>query len=140
MNVVSFYRFLDLQEPPIFRDALQALCEQQGLLGTVLVATEGFNGTIAGKQASIEIMFAWVKDYLSLNGPIDARWTDADEAPFRRMRVRVKKEIVTLGRTDILPHEQTGKHVPVQGQVVFDPCEHDLWPAFSGFFQQVLIP
>ena len=123
MNVVSFYRFLDLQEPPIFRDALQALCEEQGLLGTVLVATEGFNGTIAGKQASIETMFAWVKDYLSLDGPIDARWTDADEAPFRRIRVRVKKEIVTLGRPDILPHEQTGKHVPPQqwNELIADP-------------------
>lgn len=123
MNVVSFYRFLELQEPAKFRDALQVLCEEQGLLGTVLVATEGINGTVAGQQASIEAVFAWIQKHLSLDGPIDARWTESEEAPFRRMRVRVKKEIVTLGRPDILPHEQSGKHVPPQqwNELIADP-------------------
>jgi UPF0176 protein len=49
---------------------------------------------------------------LSLQEPIEGRWTEAAEAPFRRMRVRLKKEIVTLGRPDILPHEKTGTYVP----------------------------
>ena len=123
MKVVSFYRFLDLQEPTLFRDALQAFCDEHGLLGTVLVATEGFNGTAAGQQASIAAALTWIKEHLSFDGPIDARWTEADEAPFRRMRVRTKKEIVTLGRSDILPHKRTGMHVPPQqwNDLIADP-------------------
>ena len=111
MKVAAFYRFLDLEDPKDFRDALQALCEEQKLLGTILVATEGINGTIAGGEAAIKAVFAWLQQQLGLGEPIEARWTEAREAPFRRMRVKVKKEIVTLGRPDILPHKKTGKHV-----------------------------
>lgn len=112
MKVVSFYRFLDIADLEGFRVELQALCKEQNLLGTVLVANEGFNGTIAGSENSVRIVFAWIQTKLSLETPIDSRWTEADEAPFRRMRVRAKKEIVTLGRPDILPHRRTGTHVP----------------------------
>lgn len=112
MKVASFYRFLDLADVRSFRDDLQALCEDQGLLGTVLVAGEGFNGTIAGAAASIRTVLQWIEERLDLDRPIEARWTDATEAPFRRMRVRVKKEIVTLGRPDIRPHRGTGTYVP----------------------------
>ena len=111
MKVVSFYRFLDISEPDLFREALQSLCVEQALLGTVLVAGEGFNGTLAGEQIAVETVFSWIERELDLDGAIDARWTDAEEAPFLRMRVRVKNEIVTLGRPDIRPHEKTGIHV-----------------------------
>ena len=112
MKVVSFYRFLDLEEPRAFRDDLQALCDAEGLLGTILVATEGFNGTLAGTEAAVLKVFDWLRDRAGIIEALDARWTEADEAPFRRMRVRLKKEIVTLGRPDILPHKGTGQHVP----------------------------
>lgn len=111
MKVASFYRFLDLADPVEFKDALQSICDEQGLLGTILVATEGINGTVAGDDNAIRAVFAWVEDRLSLTDPIEARWTESAEAPFRRMRVRGKKEIVTLGRPDILPHERTGTYV-----------------------------
>ena len=111
MKVGSFYRFLDLSEPDLFRDALQSQCEERSLLGTILVASEGFNGTIAGEQSAIEAVLAWVENKLALDAPIDCRWTEVVEAPFRRMRVRHKKEIVTLGRPDIRPHNKTGIHV-----------------------------
>jgi UPF0176 protein len=55
-----------------------------------------------------------LQDSLSLDAPIEGRWTETDEAPFRRMRVKVKKEIVTLGRPDIRPDKLTGKHVGVE--------------------------
>lgn len=112
MNVVSFYRFLDINEPLAVRDELQALCDGQGLLGTVLIATEGFNGTLAGERDAIEGVFGWLRGRFDIAEALDARWTTAEEAPFRRMRVRVKKEIVTLGRPDILPQRITGQHVP----------------------------
>jgi len=111
MNVVSFYRFLDLADLQAFCDDLQALCDRQGLLGTILVATEGVNGTIAGSKDAILTVFSWLHERLDFEERLDARWTHADEAPFRRMRVRIKKEIVALGRPDILPYTGTGKHV-----------------------------
>ncbi len=123
MRVAAFYRFLDLAEPEAFRNELQSLCDDQGLLGTVLVATEGVNGTLAGDETAIRRVLTWLEDRLGLDTPIDARWTDVDAAPFRRMRVRLKKEIVTLGRPDILPHEKTGTHVPPEewNELIEDP-------------------
>jgi UPF0176 protein len=112
MKVVSFYRFLDVEEPQAFRDALQRLCDEQGLRGTILVAGEGFNGTLAGDAGAIRKVFAWLRAHLDISEALDARWTESGEAPFRRMRVKIKPEIVTLGRPDILPHQRTGKHVP----------------------------
>ena len=111
MKVVSFYRFFDLEDPQATCTKLQSLCAENGLLGTILVASEGVNGTLAGSRDALQAVFAWLEDTLGLEMPIEARWTDAGEAPFRRMRVRLKKEIVTLGRPDIKPHVSTGKHI-----------------------------
>ncbi|HLU05772.1 MAG TPA: rhodanese-related sulfurtransferase [Woeseiaceae bacterium] len=111
MNVVSFYRFVDIAAPEQLRDDLQALCERERLLGTILVAAEGVNGTLAGEAGSIGQVLRWLEQSLSLGVPIESRWTEAGTAPFRRMRVRVKREIVTLGRPDILPQRTTGQHV-----------------------------
>ncbi|MGB5246667.1 MAG: rhodanese-related sulfurtransferase [Woeseia sp.] len=111
INVVSFYRFVDIDAPAVLRDELQSLCAARDLLGTVLLAEEGINGTLAGSAAAVREVFAWLQDALGLRGPIDARWTEAELAPFRRLRVKVKNEIVTLGRPDIRPQQHTGKHV-----------------------------
>ena len=111
MKVVSFYRFLDLQDPRATCTALQSLCDENGLLGTILVANEGVNGTIAGSRDAVQAVFTWLEAKLRLESPIEVRWTDAGEAPFRRMRVRLKKEIVALGRPDIRPQDSTGKHI-----------------------------
>jgi UPF0176 protein len=81
------------------------------LLGTILLAEEGVNGTLAGSREAVEAVLAWLSDTLALEEPIEARWTEAAAAPFRRMRVRSKKEIVTLGRPDIRPQRATGRHV-----------------------------
>lgn len=123
MKVVSFYRFLDVRDPEGLRDELQALCDEQGLLGTVLVATEGFNGTIAGSSSAVSSLFRWLQERFDIEEALDARWTSADEAPFRRMRVKAKKEIVTLGRPDILPHKKTGEYVAPEkwNELIGDP-------------------
>ncbi len=111
MKVVSFYRFLDLEDLKELRSSLQSLCDEKGLLGTILLAEEGVNGTLAGSREAVAAVLAWLSDTLALEEPIEARWTEAAEAPFRRMRVRSKKEIVTLGRPDIRPQRSTGRHV-----------------------------
>jgi UPF0176 protein len=123
MKVVSLYRFLDLQDPETFRDQLKELCDREGLLGTMLVASEGFNGTLAGSEASVRAVMNWIRNRFDIEEELDARWTDADVAPFRKMRVKVKTEIVTLGRPDILPHKGTGEHVGAErwNELISDP-------------------
>ena len=111
-DVVSFYRFVELADPEALRVELQALCEQHGLLGTVLLASEGINGTLAGNGDAIRAVFAWIRERLAIDGEFDGRWTVADQPPFRRLRIRHKKEIVTLGRPDLRPQHTTGRHVP----------------------------
>ena len=114
MKVASFYRFRDLEDTAAFRDALLQQCLDRDLLGTVLVAPEGFNGSLAGDEDDIRAVFEWIREQLELVQPIEARWNEVTEAPFRRMRVRLKKEIVALGRPDIHPHEKTGTYVAAE--------------------------
>ena len=59
MKVASFYRFLDLDAAQEFSSALQSVCDEHKLLGTILVAAEGFNGSITGSENSIRTVFAW---------------------------------------------------------------------------------
>jgi UPF0176 protein len=111
MNVVSFYRFTNVAEPTGLRGKLQALCERRKLLGTILVAGEGVNGTLAGSEKALKKVLHWLEGELGLDDPLEGRWTEADEAPFQRMRVKVKKEIVALGRPDIRPDQVRGTYV-----------------------------
>ena len=121
MKVASFYQFLNLSNPGGVRKSLQALCNKRSLLGTVLVAGEGVNGTLAGDEDDIQAVFDWLRSELTIEQPFDARWTDTADAPFRRMRVRRKDEIVTLGRPDIQPHNGTGKHLsPLEWNALLD--------------------
>jgi UPF0176 protein len=123
MRVASFYQFLDLDEPETLRDELFAQCRDGNLLGTVLVAREGVNGTLAGNETDINAVLSWLATRLQADAPIPARWTDADDAPFRHLRVKVKQEIVTLGRPDLKPHQRSGTYVTAQqwNQLIADP-------------------
>lgn len=123
MNVVSFYRFADVADPDSLRGRLQVLCDREKLRGTILLAREGVNGTLAGSANAIQKIFGWLEESLALSNPIESRWTEAGAAPFRRMRVKVKREIVTLGRPDIRPDQLTGKHVGVEewNALIADP-------------------
>lgn len=111
MNVVSFYQFADIVDPTSLCSRLRELCVSSGLLGTVLLADEGVNGTLAGQAEDVQAVLDWLQKEMSSTTPIEGRWTESAEAPFRRMRVKVKKEIVTLGRPDIKPHRGTGEHI-----------------------------
>jgi UPF0176 protein len=111
MKVVAFYRFVDIDDPEKLRTDLLALCQELDLLGTLLVAKEGINGSLTGSGESVQTVFDWLQETLSLDEPVEGRWNEAGEAPFRRMRVKIRKEIVTLGRPDIRPDRRTGKHI-----------------------------
>ena len=90
----------------------------------MLLASEGVNGTLVGSAAAIGTVFRWLERETGLDAPLDGRWNRADTAPFRRMRVRVKKEIVALGRPDIRPQDGTGRHVDpaAWNELIADPA------------------
>ncbi len=111
MKVVSFYHFVDIPKPDELATGLQAQCERESLLGTILVAHEGVNGTLAGESPAIESIMDYLSGALQLSSPLAGCWSEAAQAPFRRMRVRVKDEIVTLGLPDVRPQHGTGRHV-----------------------------
>ena len=121
--VASFYRFVDVDDPDRAKAAVQAACEARDLLGTVLLATEGVNGSLTGRRDATAEALAEIEHILGLSEPLDARWTTAGEPPFRRLKVRVKEEIVTLGRPDLRPHRRTGRHVSPEewNQLIRDP-------------------
>ncbi|MEY8829608.1 rhodanese-related sulfurtransferase [Sedimentitalea sp. XS_ASV28] len=109
-TIAALYHFTRFADPAALKPALLALCRDQGVTGTLLLAAEGINGTIAGPRAGIDAVLAHVR---SLPGCTDLEWKEAtsDEPPFGRMKVRLKKEIVTMGQPDIDPRARVGHYV-----------------------------
>lgn len=101
-RVAALYRFTRFDDPAAIQGPLAALCCGLGVKGTLLLAREGINGTIAGEDAAIETVLAHIR---ALPGCADltpkTAW--AERMPFHRMKVRLKKEIVTLGEPDLDP-------------------------------------
>jgi UPF0176 protein len=94
-----------------------------GLRGTVLLATEGLNATVAGSRERIEQFLAWIQAHPDI-GPFTHQEAIAADAPFERMKVKLKKEIVTLGRPEVdLAQQAVGTYVDPQdwNQVITDP-------------------
>ena len=110
LTVAALYHFARFDDPQALRAPLLSLCEAEGIRGTLLLATEGVNGTIAGSEGAIEK----VLDHLrGLPGCSDLEWkrSEAVEMPFRRMKVRLKAEIVTMGEPNTNPRARVGTYV-----------------------------
>jgi UPF0176 protein len=92
------------------RGPLLDLCLAQEVKGSLLLAREGINGTIAGPRAGIDAVLAHIR---ALPGCSDLEWKEATatDAPFGRMKVRLKKEIVTMGQPDVDPKARVGNYV-----------------------------
>jgi len=109
-RVAALYRFTTFEDPAALRGPLAALCCGLGVKGTLLLAREGINGTIAGEDAAIEAVLDHIR---ALPGCESLRpktaW--AERMPFYRMKVRLKKEIVTLGEPDLDPAANAGTYV-----------------------------
>ncbi len=110
IRVAALYRFTPFADREAIRAPLAALCCAQGVKGTLLIAHEGINGTIAGDDAAIDAVLAHIR---ALPGcaAIDVKESRAPTLPFHRMKVRIKREIVTMGEPDIDPLAGTGHYV-----------------------------
>ena len=109
-TIAALYHFTRFTDPVAIRQPLKALCDAQGISGTLLIAPEGINGTIAGSRAGIDNVLAHIR---ALPGCAGLEWKEstAEIAPFHRMKVRLKKEIVTMGQPDVDPVAQVGQYV-----------------------------
>ena len=122
ITVAALYRFVRLDNYPALQAPLQEQMNANGVRGTLLLASEGVNGTIAGPQAGIDSVLAFLNSDPRLT-PIEVKFSYCDEMPFRRARVRLKKEIVTLGVDGIDPNQSVGTYVePEQwNELISDP-------------------
>lgn len=102
ITVAAMYRFARFDDPPALRGPLLATCEAHGIKGTLLLAREGINGTIAGTSEAIGAVLDHIRA-LPDCADIEVKYSTADAMPFHRMKVRLKREIVTMGQPDIDP-------------------------------------
>jgi len=108
--VLSLYRFSKFPDFKLFRIPLYDLMVAESVLGTFLLAPEGINGTIAGPRGGVDAVIRWLeKDDRFLSLEIKESYVDVQ--PFHRTKVKLKKEIVTMGIEDIDPNDLVGTYV-----------------------------
>ena len=109
-KVAALYRFARLEHYESLREPLAKLCCRLGIKGTLLLAAEGINGTVAGSAAAIDELVAFLESEPAFAG-MELKFSHASEMPFKRMKVRLKREIVTMGVVKIDPLQTVGTYV-----------------------------
>ena len=109
-TIAALYHFTRFDDPAALREPLLSLCRDAGIRGTLLLAPEGINGTVAGTRDSIDAILAHIRELPGCTN-LDWKESSASEMPFQRMKVRLKKEIVTMHRPDIDPRARVGHYV-----------------------------
>ncbi|TPN35451.1 rhodanese-related sulfurtransferase [Mesorhizobium sp. B2-3-3] len=110
VRVAALYRFARLDAFGELRAPLAAFCCGRGIKGTLLLAHEGINGTVAGSEAAIAELIEYIETIDGLAG-LEVKYSVAAAMPFHRMKVRLKREIVTMGVEDIDPAASAGTYV-----------------------------
>lgn len=119
-QVAALYRFVRLENYADLREPLLNLCEARGVRGTLLLAHEGINGTISGTKQAIAEVLAFLRSDDRL-ADLDCKFSYNRERPFLRMKVKLKNEIVTMGRSDIDPNHCVGRYAsPEQWNALVD--------------------
>lgn len=103
-HFARFERFADLQAP------LTQICEDNGIVGTLLLASEGINGTIAGTREGIDSVLSYIRSQPEF-AELEHKESFADKLPFYRLKVRLKKEIVAMGVPETDPTKIVGTYV-----------------------------
>jgi UPF0176 protein len=112
-NVAAFYRFVPIGDLTARQAEVRERAAALGIFGTILIAPEGVNGTIAGQDGALD----GIVDYLDRLFGIrqgELKFSTAAEKPFQRLKVRLKKEIITMRAPEVNPAARTGVHVDPQ--------------------------
>lgn len=120
--VCALYKFVALENFQTIRQPLLDLMLEQQVRGTLLLAHEGINGTVAGSREGIDAVLDWLQQQPGLDA-IVYKESFTDEAPFKRTKVKLKKEIVTMGVEDIDPNQVVGTYVEPKdwNELIKDP-------------------
>ena len=120
--VAALYHFVRVESPEAWRDPIFDICKAQAVKGTLLLAREGINGTIAGSEPGVRAVLAYLRSLPGLAG-LEHKESWAQAEPFLRMKVKLKKEIVTMGVPEIDPSQHAGIYVQPQGwnALISDP-------------------
>ena len=109
-TIAALYHFTRFDNPAAIRKPLAQLCCAEGISGTLLLAGEGINGTIAGSRAGIDKVLAHIR---ALPGCESLEWKESQSSdqPFHRLKLRLKREIVSMGQPDVDPRARVGHYV-----------------------------
>ncbi len=119
-EVAALYRFVRLEDYRNLRAPLLEFCDARGIRGTLLLAEEGINGTIAGTPRAISEVLAYLRSDDRL-ADLECKFSYNTDRPFLRMKVKLKKEIVTMGRPGIDPNQSVGRYAsPEQWNALVD--------------------
>ena len=110
LTVAALYHFAKLPDPVATREPLLDLCVKLGVKGSLLLAPEGVNGTIAGDPDAIAAVLAYLRGVPGF-AALEHKESHAEKPPFTRMKVKLKREIVTMGQPDIDPVARVGGYV-----------------------------
>jgi UPF0176 protein len=113
MIAAAFYKFVSLPDFASLKAPLLEFCEQRAVKGTILLAAEGINGTIAGETEKVREVLAYLRGDPRL-ADLEHKESGASRRPFYRMKVRLKREIVTLGVPGVDPTRMAGTYVKPQ--------------------------
>ena len=100
--IAAMYKFIDLDDHRALQQTLQTLCDAHQIQGTILLAEEGVNGTICGSEPGMIALLRWLQEDARFDG-MSLKFSFAPAQAFLRMKVRLKNEIVTMGRPEIRP-------------------------------------
>ena len=120
--VAALYKFVEIDDLHSLQSNLYEICEKNNIMGTILIANEGINGTISGKTNEINQTISLLKSDKRFAN-IEIKYSSTDKQPFHRMKVRLKKEIVTIGLPEINPNKKVGTYVKPEdwNDLISDP-------------------
>jgi len=120
--VATLYKFVEINDLLSLQDNLYKICEENDIMGTILIADEGINGTISGKENDIKETISSITSDERFS-KIEIKYSSTDKQPFHRMKVRLKKEIVTIGIPEINPNKKAGTYVKPENwnELISDP-------------------
>jgi UPF0176 protein len=120
--LASFYKFVRLPDVETIKTSLLALCERQQLKGTILLASEGINATIAGETGAVETLINFLGRDPRFT-ELEVKTCEVNSPPFKHMKVKIKPEIITFGSSEVDPTEKVGAYVTPQewNELISDP-------------------
>ena len=109
-TVAALYKFVRLADLEEKAESLQVFCKDADIRGTLLLATEGINGTISGDEKSVSSLIHYLESWSELD-ELDVKYSSSTGHSFNRLKIKIKNEIVTMGKRGIDPNESSGTYV-----------------------------